>query len=53
MNQRERVQRLKTDIPVLFIALKHKETPIISKIAAAKGSSNNIYLQTITDRHYP
>ena len=30
-----RAKQLKTDIPAVFIALKHKETPVIAKILAA------------------
>jgi len=32
---KERAEKLKTDIPAIFIALKKKETPIIAKIFAA------------------
>ena len=34
MNLKERAKKLKTDIPAVFIALKRKETPIITKIFA-------------------
>lgn len=34
MKLRERAERLKIDIPAVFIALKKKETPIIAKILA-------------------
>ena len=34
MKLKERAQRIKTDIPAVFIALKRKETPIIAKIFA-------------------
>ena len=32
---KERARQLKTDIPAVFIALKHKETPVFAKIIAA------------------
>ena len=35
MNQKERAQRLKSDIPAVFIALKDKETPWYAKLLAA------------------
>ena len=35
MNINERAQKLKTDIPAVFLALKDKETPLIAKIFAA------------------
>jgi uncharacterized membrane protein YkvA (DUF1232 family) len=35
MNLKERANRLKTDIPAVFIALKKKETPFPAKILAA------------------
>lgn len=31
---REQAQKLKTDIPAVFIAMKKKETPIVAKIIA-------------------
>ncbi len=34
MNLRERAQKLKTDIPAVFIAVKKKETPAGAKIIA-------------------
>ena len=34
MNLKERAQRLKSDIPVVFIALKDKETPWYAKLLA-------------------
>lgn len=34
MNQKERDQRLKSDIPAVFIALKDKETPWYAKLLA-------------------
>lgn len=34
MNFKERAERLKIDIPTVFIALRKKETPIIAKILA-------------------
>ena len=34
MNIKERAQKLKTDIPAIFLALKDKDTPIIAKIFA-------------------
>jgi uncharacterized membrane protein YkvA (DUF1232 family) len=33
-NLKERAKQLKTDIPAVFIALKHKKTPLIAKILA-------------------
>jgi uncharacterized membrane protein YkvA (DUF1232 family) len=35
MNIKERAQKLKTDIPAVFIALRRKETPAFAKILAA------------------
>jgi len=35
MNLKERAKQLKTDIPAVFLALKHKETPPGAKILAA------------------
>ncbi|MFH1693475.1 MAG: DUF1232 domain-containing protein [Bacillota bacterium] len=35
MNLRERAKKLKIDIPAVFIAMKHKETPFIAKVFAA------------------
>jgi len=35
MNLKERAKQLKTDIPAVFLALKHKETPLGAKILAA------------------
>ena len=34
MNFKERAKQLKTDIPAVFIALRKKETPLLSKILA-------------------
>jgi len=34
MNFKERAKELKTDIPAVFIALRKKETPLLSKILA-------------------
>ena len=34
MNQKERAQRLKSDIPAVFIALKDKKTPWYAKLLA-------------------
>jgi len=34
LNFKERVKKLKTDIPAVFIALKRKDTPLIAKIFA-------------------
>ena len=34
MNLRKRAQRLKTDIPAIFLALKDKDTPVIAKLFA-------------------
>jgi len=35
MNLKERAQKLKTDIPAVFLALKRKETPWYAKVTAA------------------
>ncbi len=35
MSLRERAEKLKTDIPALFLALKHKRTPLPAKIIVA------------------
>ncbi len=35
MNLKQKAKQLKKDIPTVFIALKHKDTPIIAKIIAA------------------
>lgn len=35
MNLKERANKLKTDIPAVFLALKKKETPWYAKISAA------------------
>ena len=32
---KQRTKQLKTDIPAVFIALKHKDTPLLAKILAA------------------
>lgn len=34
MNLKERAQKLKTDIPTIYLALKDKETPVMAKIFA-------------------
>lgn len=34
MKVKERIKKLKTDIPAIFLALKDKETPIFAKILA-------------------
>lgn len=34
MNLKERANKLKTDIPAIFLALKDKDTPLIAKIFA-------------------
>ena len=34
MNIKERAKQLKTDVPAVFLAIKHKETPILAKIVA-------------------
>ena len=34
MNFKERAQKLKTDIPAIFLALKDKDTPILAKLLA-------------------
>lgn len=35
MNLKAKAKQLKTDIPAVMIALKHKDTPIIAKILSA------------------
>lgn len=35
MNLKERAKKLKTDIPAVFLALKHEKTPFAAKILAA------------------
>ena len=35
MNLKERAERLKTDIPAIFLALKHPKTPWTAKLFAA------------------
>lgn len=35
MNLKERAKKLKTDIPAVFLALKHEKTPLGAKILAA------------------
>lgn len=35
MNLKERAKKLKTDIPAVFLALKHEKTPVGAKILAA------------------
>ncbi len=35
MKLKERAQKIKTDIPAVFIALKKKETPLLPKLVAA------------------
>lgn len=32
---KERAQKLKTDIPAVFLALKHRRTPLLAKVLAA------------------
>lgn len=34
MDLKERAKKLKTDIPAVFIALKHEKTPVLAKILA-------------------
>lgn len=34
MNLKERARQLKTDLPAMFIALRHKKTPVLAKILA-------------------
>ena len=34
MNLRQRAKQLKRDIPAVFLALKHKDTPVLAKIIA-------------------
>lgn len=34
-NLKERAQKLKTDIPAVFLALKEKRTPFLAKMIAA------------------
>lgn len=35
MKLKERAKKLKTDIPAVFLALKHSKTPVLAKITAA------------------
>lgn len=35
MKLKERAKQLKTDIPAVFLAMKHRDTPIIAKVLAA------------------
>ncbi len=35
MNIKEQIKRLKRNIPAIYLALKHKETPKIAKLVAA------------------
>ena len=35
MDLKQRAKRLKKDIPAVFLALKHKKTPVVAKILAA------------------
>ncbi|MGN0632324.1 MAG: YkvA family protein [Oscillospiraceae bacterium] len=35
MDLKQKAKRLKTDIPAVFLAMKHKQTPVIAKILAA------------------
>lgn len=35
MNLKERAKKLKTDIPAVFLALKHEKTPFLAKVLAA------------------
>jgi uncharacterized membrane protein YkvA (DUF1232 family) len=35
MNLKQRAKQLKKDIPTVFVALRHKDTPVIAKIMAA------------------
>jgi uncharacterized membrane protein YkvA (DUF1232 family) len=35
MSLKDRARRLKTDIPAVFIALKHRQTPCYAKVIAA------------------
>jgi len=35
MNIKERAKKLMMDIPAVFIAMKHRETPVLAKILAA------------------
>lgn len=34
MNLRQRAKQLKRDIPAVFLALKHKDTPVFAKVIA-------------------
>jgi len=34
MNLKERAKKLKTDIPAVFLALKHEKTPFLAKLLA-------------------
>ena len=35
MDLKERAKKLKTDIPAVFLALKHSKTPVLAKVIAA------------------
>lgn len=35
MKLKERAKQLKTDIPAVFLAIKHKDTPLLAKVLAA------------------
>ena len=35
MKLKERAQKLKNDIPSVFLALKHRRTPVLAKVLAA------------------
>lgn len=35
MNLKERAKKLKTDIPAVFLALKHRKTPALAKVISA------------------
>ena len=35
MNLKERANKLNTDIPAVFLALKHRRTPVLAKVIAA------------------
>lgn len=35
MNLKERAKEFKTDIPAVFLALKHRKTPVLAKVISA------------------
>lgn len=45
MDLKDRVRRLQSDIPAVFIALRKNETPVIVKICEVMESLRNVILQ--------